>query len=99
MGGPVNSHLAQVQDAAPFFFVWLATWIMAAKLGRALIGWEHPLDAIEKNESVEGKTWLSRLNNNYYPRDMVLVPLGSSPLILQNLQTCKQRNFKMATLP
>merc|ERR1711865_222938 len=33
--GPANTHLAQVQDIAPFFFAFLTTTILAAELNRA----------------------------------------------------------------
>merc|ERR1712087_603559 len=32
--GPANTHLAQVQEVAPFFFAFLATSIAVAELGR-----------------------------------------------------------------
>jgi len=77
--GPANSHLGQVQEVAPFFFVWLVTSIAAAELGRSLIGWEKPTDALVKNQEVEGKTWLSKLNDDYYPGDIGFDPLGLKP--------------------
>jgi len=77
--GPANSHLAQVQEISPFFFAWLVTAIATAEFGRANIGWEKPVDAIKKNVDVEGKTWLSKLNDNYYPGDIGFDPLGLKP--------------------
>ena len=77
--GPANSHLGQVQEIAPFFFAWLVTAIATAELGRAKIGWEDPVKAIKKNVDVEGKTWLSKLNDNYYPGDIGFDPLGLKP--------------------
>ena len=41
--GPANTHLAQVQEIAPFFFAFLVT---------AIAGWEEPIDAIKKNTLV-----------------------------------------------
>jgi len=77
--GPANSHLAQVQEISPFFFAWLVTAIATAELGRASIGWEAPVDALKKNADVEGKTWLSKLNDGYYPGDIGFDPLGLKP--------------------
>jgi len=77
--GPANSHLGQVQAIAPFFFAWLVTAIATAELGRAKIGWEDPVKAIKKNADVEGKTWLSKLNDGYYPGDIGFDPLGLKP--------------------
>lgn len=77
--GPANSHLGQVQEIAPFFFAWLVTAIATAELGRAKIGWEDPVKAIKKNVDVEGKTWLSKLNDSYYPGDIGFDPLGLKP--------------------
>merc|ERR1712232_643869 len=77
--GPANTHLAQVQTIAPFFFAWLVTSIATAEIGRASIGWESPTKAIKKNLDVEGKTWLSKLNDDYYPGDIGFDPLGLKP--------------------
>lgn len=77
--GPANTHLGQVQEIAPFFFAWLVTAIATAEIGRAKIGWEQPVEAIKKNIDVEGKTWLSKLNDNYYPGDIGFDPLGLKP--------------------
>jgi len=77
--GPANSHLAQVQSISPFFFAWLVTAIATAEFGRARIGWEEPVEAIKKNADVEGKTWLSKLNDGYYPGDIGFDPLGLKP--------------------
>lgn len=77
--GPANSHLAQVQEISPFFFAWLVTAIATAELGRARVGWEEPVEALKKNADVEGKTWLSKLNDGYYPGDIGFDPLGLKP--------------------
>jgi len=77
--GPANTHLAQVQEIAPFFFAWLGTSIATAEFGRARIGWEAPLDAMKKNKEIEQKTWLSKLNDDYYPGDIGFDPLGLKP--------------------
>eukprot|EP00587_Corethron_hystrix_P000727 CAMPEP_0113318086 /NCGR_PEP_ID=MMETSP0010_2-20120614/12773_1 /TAXON_ID=216773 ORGANISM="Corethron hystrix, Strain 308" /NCGR_SAMPLE_ID=MMETSP0010_2 /ASSEMBLY_ACC=CAM_ASM_000155 /LENGTH=240 /DNA_ID=CAMNT_0000175273 /DNA_START=220 /DNA_END=942 /DNA_ORIENTATION=- /assembly_acc=CAM_ASM_000155 len=97
--GPANTHLAQVQEIAPFFFLWLATSILTAELGRANIGWEKPLEAIEKNKEVEGKTWLSKLNDNYYPGDIGFDPLGlkpQDPEEFAEMQTKELNNGRLA---
>lgn len=71
--GPANTHLGQVRDVAPFFFAWLGGSIATAEFFRAKIGWEFPLDAMNKNkelketENFEGKTYLTKLNDRYYP--------------------------------
>jgi len=77
--GPANSHLAQVQQISPFFFAWLVTAIAVSEFGRARTGWEEPVEAIKKNVDVEGKTWLSKLNDDYYPGDIGFDPLGIKP--------------------
>jgi len=77
--GPANTHLAQVQEISPFFFAWLVTAIAVAEFGRARTGWEEPVDAIKKNVDVEGKTWLSKLNDEYYPGDIGFDPFGLKP--------------------
>lgn len=77
--GPANTHLAQVQEISPFFFAWLVTSIAISEFGRARTGWEEPTKAIKKNQEVEGKTWLSKLNDDYYPGDIGFDPLGLKP--------------------
>merc|ERR1712160_154983 len=77
--GAANSHLGQVQEIAPFFFAFLVTAIATAELERAKFGWEEPVTALQKNTDVEGKTWLSKLNDEYYPGDIGFDPLGLKP--------------------
>jgi len=99
--GPANSHLGQVQEVAPFFFAWLVMSIATAELGRANIGWEKPLDAIEKNKDVDGKTWLSKLNDNYYPGDIGFDPLGlkpTDPAEFATMQTKELQNGRLAMI-
>merc|ERR1711935_236876 len=85
VSGPANTHLTQVHDIAPFFFAWLGGSIATAELIRAKMGWESPLTAMEKNvamkeeENFEGKTWLSKLNDRYYPGDLKFDPLNLKP--------------------
>ena len=42
VSGPANSHLAQVQDVAPGFFIALTVAIGASELYRAKTGWNAP---------------------------------------------------------
>uniref|UniRef100_A0A7S1G0X2 Plastid light harvesting protein n=1 Tax=Corethron hystrix TaxID=216773 RepID=A0A7S1G0X2_9STRA len=97
--GPANTHLAQVQEIAPFFFLWLTTSILAAELGRAKTGWESPMDAMKKNQEVDGKTWLSKLNDNYYPGDIGFDPLQLKPRDPEDfaeMQTKELNNGRLA---
>ena len=99
--GPANSHLGQVQEIAPFFFAFLVTAIATAELGRSIIGWEKPTDALVKNQEVEGKTWLSKLNDNYYPGDIGFDPLGlkpSDPAEYAEMQTKELQHGRLAML-
>ena len=83
--GPANTHLGQVREIAPFFFAWLGGSIATAELFRANIGWEFPTDAMAKNaalkeeENFEGKTYLAKLNDRYYPGDLKFDPLNLKP--------------------
>merc|ERR1711966_366930 len=83
--GPANTHLTQVREVALFFFAWLGGSIATAEIARAVVGWEFPTTAIDKNvqlmkeEEFEGKTWLTKLNDNYYPGDLKFDPLGLKP--------------------
>merc|ERR1712154_176619 len=97
--GPANTHLAQVQTIASFFFAWLVTAILTAELGRAKIGWEEPTEAIKENLEVEGKTWLSKLNDDYYPGDIGFDPLGlkpTDPAEFAEMQTKELNNGRLA---
>jgi len=83
--GPANTHLTQVHDVAPLFFAWLGTIIATCQIFRAKVGWEFPTDAMAKNaalkeeEGFEGKTWLTKLSDGYYPGDLRFDPLGLKP--------------------
>lgn len=99
--GPANTHLAQVEQIAPFFFAWLVTSIATAELGRAKIGWEDPVKAVKMNMEVEGKTWLSKLNDKYYPGDIGFDPLGmkpSDPAEFAEMQTKELNNGRLAMI-
>merc|ERR1712008_388730 len=58
---------------------YLVAAIGTAELGRAKTGWEEPVKALKTNADVEGKTWLSKLNDDYYPGDIGFDPLGLKP--------------------
>jgi len=99
--GPANTHLTQVQEIAPFFFAWLGGSIATAELIRAKIGWESPIDAAEKNDGVEGQTWLSKLNDRYYPGDLHFDPLGlkpKDPTEFASMQTKELQNGRLAMI-
>merc|ERR1719420_1515087 len=99
--GPANTHLGQVQEIAPFFFAFLATSIATAEFFRSVVGWEFPLEAIRKNQEVEGKTWLSKLNDDYYPGDIGFDPLGLKPKDASEfaeIQTKELQNGRLAMI-
>lgn len=104
--GPANSHLGQVQEQAPFFFAFLATSIGAAEIFRSLVGWEFPLDAVRKNrelaeEEGNSQTWLSKLNDGYYPGDIGFDPLGLKPsdaAEFATMQTKELQNGRLAMI-
>ena len=54
ISGPANSHLAQVQDVAPGFFIALTVAIGASELYRAKTGWTAP----PKVSSPVATSWL-----------------------------------------
>ena len=103
VSGPANSHLGQVREVAPAFFVWLTLSIATAELARAKIGWNSPEKAIKKNQELEfeGKTWLSKLNDRYYPGDIGFDPLGlkpTDPTVYAQMQTKELQNGRLAML-
>jgi len=101
VSGPANSHLGQVQEIAPFFFAWLASSIAVAEFFRATTGWESPVDAVSKNKEVEGKTWLTKLNDDYYPGDIGFDPLGlkpSDPAEFADMQSKELSHGRLAML-
>mmetsp|Transcript_10745 Transcript_10745/g.16477 ORF Transcript_10745/g.16477 Transcript_10745/m.16477 type:complete len:243 (+) Transcript_10745:203-931(+) len=101
VSGPANSHLAQVQEKAPFFFAFLVSSIATWELGRAIIGWERPLTAIVENQEIEGRTWFTKLNDDYYPGDIGFDPLGLKPknaAEFAEIQTKELNNGRLAML-
>merc|ERR1712194_430831 len=101
--GPANTHLTQVRDVAPSFFVWLALAIATAEIGRAKYGWNAPGQAIRKNQELEydGKTFFTKLNDRYYPGDIGFDPLGlkpSDPAAFAQMQTKELQNGRLAML-
>ena len=67
ISGPAISHLAQIQNIAPWFIVSLTGAIGATELIRATTGWVSPTEA----------AWT--LKSDYYPGDIGFDPLGIKP--------------------
>jgi len=103
VAGPANTHLTQVREVAPAFFVWLALSIATAEIGRAKYGWNAPAQAIKKNQELDydGKTYFTKLNDRYYPGDIGFDPLGlkpSDPAEFAKMQTKELQNGRLAML-
>jgi len=102
--GPANTHLGQVREVAPFFFAWLGGSIATAEFFLAKIGWEFPLDAMNKNkelketENYEGKTYLTKLNDNYYPGDLKFDPLKLKPTNAADFATMQTKELQNGRL-
>jgi hypothetical protein len=87
--GPANSHLAQVQEIAPFFFFGLSTAIFLAEISRATTGWVSPTEAAFS------------LKEGYYPGDIGFDPLGLKPSNASEfaeMQTKELNNGRLAML-
>jgi len=104
--GPANTHLGQVREVAPFFFAWLGGSIATAEFFRAKIGWEFPLDAMTKNKELkestdtnfEGKTYLTKLNDRYYPGDLKFDPLNLKPTNADEFATMQTKELQNGRL-
>jgi hypothetical protein len=87
--GPANSHLAQVQEVAPLFFLGLTGAIAVAELTRATTGWVPPTES----------AWT--LKDNYYPGDIGFDPLGlkpTNPTEFASMQTKELNNGRLAMI-
>jgi len=104
--GPANTHLGQVREVAPFFFAWLGGSIATAEFFRAKIGWEFPLTAMTKNKELkestdtnfEGKTYLTKLNDRYYPGDLKFDPLNLKPTNADEFATMQTKELQNGRL-
>jgi len=73
--GPANSHLEQVQDVAPLFFVLLTVAIGTTELLRAVTGWQAAESMVDLTDEAFG----AKLLDSYYPGDIGFDPLGLKP--------------------
>merc|ERR1712176_13864 len=96
-----NTHLTQVLNFEPILFNIFATLIAVAELYRAVNGWEFPLKALEKNAKLEVRTWLTKLNDDYYPGDLGFDPLNLKPNSAEafaEMQTKELQNGRLAMI-
>jgi hypothetical protein len=85
--GPANSHLGQVREVAPLFFLFLVGAIMSAEINRATTGWKPPSQ--DK----------FALKENYYPGDIGFDPFGlkpTDPEEFADVQTKELNNGRLA---
>lgn len=71
--GPANSHLAQVQEIAPAFFIILVNCIAAAEIKRALTGWKSAEVSRSSEDGlcdkyVKNRRWYSYIQPDLIPR-------------------------------
>lgn len=101
ISGPANSHLAQVQDVAPGFFIALTAAIGASELYRAKTGWNAPPNGLSKIVDDPNSAFGARLNDDYYPGDIGFDPLGLKPKTASGfaeMQTKELNNGRLAMI-
>eukprot|EP00592_Proboscia_alata_P008661 CAMPEP_0194355994 /NCGR_PEP_ID=MMETSP0174-20130528/3820_1 /TAXON_ID=216777 /ORGANISM="Proboscia alata, Strain PI-D3" /LENGTH=241 /DNA_ID=CAMNT_0039125493 /DNA_START=151 /DNA_END=876 /DNA_ORIENTATION=+ len=102
VSGPANTHLAQVQSIAPFFFAFLTMLIATSEIKRASTGWEDPNKAMSYNSENEVKgSFGALLKGSYYPGDIGFDPLGLKPtdaIKFSKIQTKELQNGRLAML-
>lgn len=100
--GPANTHLAQVQETAPFFFAFLVAAIAVSETTRASTGWVEPEEALAYNSQNEVKgAFGALLRDNYYPGDIGFDPLGlkpNDPAEFATMQTKELQNGRLAMI-
>merc|ERR1712162_74915 len=82
----------------PLFNGALTAPIAISEFSRANTGWEMPKEAIIKNKDVEGTTWLSKLNDGYYPGDIGFDPLGLKPTDAKEFATMQEKELSNGRL-
>ena len=95
--GAANSHLDQVRDVAPPFFIILTVAIGACELLRAKIGWHTPpsLSGIVDDPNA---AFGARLLDQYYPGDIGFDPLGLKPKDAQGFSTRQTKELNNGRL-
>jgi len=101
VSGPANSHLAQVQEVAPGFFVALTVAIGMSELYRAKTGWNAPPKELSKIVDDPNSAFGARLNDDYYPGDIGFDPFGLKPKTASGfaeMQTKELNNGRLAMI-